>query len=78
MAVCVFFMMLNADVVLKEMVCKDYIHPVAQVKFKPFCNYKAPVFFKNLNKIIIPDFLRNECKKSLQLEEDIRILYQCS
>lgn len=78
MAVLVFFMMLNADVALKEMICKPYTHPVAKVTFQPFCNYKAPIFFRSLNKTLIPEFLRNECKKSLQLEEDIRILYQCS
>jgi len=78
MAVCVFFMMLNADITLKEMICKEFVHPVAKVKFQPLCGYKAPIFLKNLNKFIIPDFLRNECKNSIQLEEDIRIMYQCS
>jgi hypothetical protein len=78
MAVCVFFMLLNADAELRATVCREFTHPTAKVRFPPLCGHKAPGFFRGLHKYLVPDFLRNECKNSLQFEEDIRVMYQCS
>lgn len=78
MARCVFILLLNMDMALKEAVCKPLMHRASGVNLQPLCPHKAQVFFKELSARVVPRFLRDELMLSVDFELQVQEIYQCS
>jgi len=78
MARCIFILLLNIDMTLKETVVKPVELPEVGITLPGLCGYKAPVFFKELDGRIIPNFLRDELKLTIDFEREVQEVYQYS
>ena len=75
---CVFFLLLNVDMGLKEAVCRSFLHEATGVTLKGLCPHKAPVLFRELGSRVVPRFLRDELRLSVDFERELREVYQYS